>query len=364
MAAQGGLRHHRQASPGARLRRLGLRAQRGQPSGLRQRGLRPRCADGGRPDGCARSCRARRSWSARCAIPTAPTSIASRWSRAGSTRMASPRRRSTTSPGPATAKPGADGKLPPVGSTVDVANATYTNDHRQLRCWSAFWEDPEFDPCAAGVLLRARARDPDAALDRLTTPSPLRRDAARGRRAASSQDEPIPRRSGTRRQAEASDAEQRATTSDGARVMGRDHPSLTRPLRVNHTPLKVLLTLPTMASIAIAVACGPVTAADYQVRFPTSPTDVTQPATGVLMHPEYAKAIARTAYVWGWPMVNMTNRRAAITQAPEPGRLNGVLPAAPRGQIAMLSDYIDPGPDLCDLPQSGRRLWSRLLFAR
>ena len=132
--------------------------------------------------------------------------------------------------------------------------------------------------------------------------------------------------------------------------MDRDHPSLIRRLRVNQTALKVLLTLPTMASIAIAVACGPVAAADYQVPFPTSPSEVTQPATGVLMHPEYAKAIARTAYVWGWPMVNMTNRRAAITQAPEPGRLNGVLPAAPRGQIAMLSDYIDPGQTFVTCP--------------
>src|SRR5690348_872975 len=67
-----------------------------------------------------------------------------------------------------------------------------------------------------------------------------------------------------------------------------------------------------------------------------------QPAADVLMFPEYAKAIATAAYVWGWPMVNMINRRAAITQAPEPGRLNGVLPCAPRGRIAMLNDYIAP----------------------
>ena len=56
------------------------------------------------------------------------------------------------------------------------------------------------------------------------------------------------------------------------------------------------------------------------------------------------------AYVWGWPMVNMINRRAAITQAPHPGRLNGVLPAAPRGQIGMLSDYIDPGQNFVTCP--------------
>jgi hypothetical protein len=79
-----------------------------------------------------------------------------------------------------------------------------------------------------------------------------------------------------------------------------------------------------------------------QVMFPQKAADVTPPAPGVLMQPEYAKVIARMAYVWGWAMVNMFNRKARITQAPYPGRLNGVLPAAPRGQVAMLSDYIDP----------------------
>ncbi len=47
-------------------------------------------------------------------------------------------------------------------------------------------------------------------------------------------------------------------------------------------------------------------------------------AEGATMHPEYVKTIARTAYVWGWTMVNSHNRRANITQAPEPGRLGGV----------------------------------------
>ncbi|HEY5707319.1 MAG TPA: DUF1254 domain-containing protein [Terrimicrobiaceae bacterium] len=77
-----------------------------------------------------------------------------------------------------------------------------------------------------------------------------------------------------------------------------------------------------------------------QVPIATKPADVTSAAHGVIMHPEYAKIIGRMAYVWGWPMVNQMNRRAAITQAPEPGRLNGVLPVAPRGQVGMLNDYI------------------------
>ncbi|ALM52030.1 DUF1254 domain-containing protein [Halomonas huangheensis] len=71
-------------------------------------------------------------------------------------------------------------------------------------------------------------------------------------------------------------------------------------------------------------------------------SDLNMPSAEVTPHPEYIKALARTAYLWGWPMVNMQNRHDQITQAPEPGRLGGVLPVAPRGQIGMLADYIEP----------------------
>jgi hypothetical protein len=68
------------------------------------------------------------------------------------------------------------------------------------------------------------------------------------------------------------------------------------------------------------------------------------------MSPAYAKAVARSAYIWGWPMVNMLNRKSAITKAPHPGLLNGVLPAAPRGQIGMLHDYIEPSETFVTCP--------------
>jgi len=41
--------------------------------------------------------------------------------------------------------PGSDGKLPPVGNTVDVQNATWTNTIGDPELMSV-WEDPNFDP--------------------------------------------------------------------------------------------------------------------------------------------------------------------------------------------------------------------------
>ena len=42
-------------------------------------------------------------------------------------------------------KPGPDGKLPPVGNTVDVANATWTNTIGDPELGTV-WQDPDFDP--------------------------------------------------------------------------------------------------------------------------------------------------------------------------------------------------------------------------
>lgn len=77
---------------------------------------------------------------------------------------------------------------------------------------------------------------------------------------------------------------------------------------------------------------------------------ITQPATGIVMSPGYAATLARFAYVWGWPMVNMLNRHDSITQAPQPSLLNGVLPVAPQGRLAMLADYIEPSETFVTCP--------------
>jgi hypothetical protein len=87
-----------------------------------------------------------------------------------------------------------------------------------------------------------------------------------------------------------------------------------------------------------------------QTSFPTSAAEVTQPVSGAIMHKEYVKTIGRMAYVWGWPLVNVFNRRATITQAPAPGRLGGVVPVAPLGRLCMLNDYVLPDQSFVACP--------------
>jgi hypothetical protein len=105
-----------------------------------------------------------------------------------------------------------------------------------------------------------------------------------------------------------------------------------------------LATFGARVAVPAALSAAPATvmAGMAQAQAIASTPEVTMPATGVLMQPGYARAIAQMAYVWGWPMVNMLNRNAKITQAPYPGLLGGILPAAPRGQVGMLHDYTEP----------------------
>ena len=106
-----------------------------------------------------------------------------------------------------------------------------------------------------------------------------------------------------------------------------------------------------IAAMAILVALAATPAQATQAGTSPQPPQMSTASLEVNMHPEYAKSIARMAYIWGYPMVNMMNRRTALSAAPEPGRLGDVLPAAPIGQIAMLYDYIDPGQNSIFLVQ-------------
>lgn len=97
-----------------------------------------------------------------------------------------------------------------------------------------------------------------------------------------------------------------------------------------------------LAPALAACLTGGAAALAQQATTPTTFDALSMPSAEVSPHEAYARALARTAYVWGWPMVNQMNRRAKITQAPHPGLLGGIIPVAPQGQIGMLHDYIVP----------------------
>jgi len=133
------------------------------------------------------------------------------------------------------------------------------------------------------------------------------------------------------------------------------------PLSVLLRPLPVILVLawsacgtPEPHVAAPAVEPAPAAASDStgkaQVPFPATAADVTPAATGMEMPVEYARAMGRMAYIWGWPIVNQMNRRTTITQAPHPGLMNGVLPVAPLGRLSMLHDYIVPDETFVTCP--------------
>ncbi|MGW0043106.1 DUF1254 domain-containing protein [Rhodococcus sp. NPDC003348] len=98
------------------------------------------------------------------------------------------------------------------------------------------------------------------------------------------------------------------------------------------------------------------------------------------MTEEYAEVVGRAAYLWGWALVNMHNRRTLMEQLPAPGLLAGIVPAGPPGTIGMLRDYIRPeervvacpnqdvvygfgvldsarGPSVVQVPDFGDRFW-------
>ena len=75
-------------------------------------------------------------------------------------------------------KPGADGKVPSVGSTVDVANATWTNTIGAPSSSRSGSIQISIHP--AGLLLRPGARNPNAALDGVRRKILQRENGARG----------------------------------------------------------------------------------------------------------------------------------------------------------------------------------------
>ena len=95
--------------------------------------------------------------------------------------------------------------------------------------------------------------------------------------------------------------------------------------------MQTLLRMLTVAGVVCAATMTVVHA--QQVPSPTTAAEVPGPAPGTAMTKAYVQTVGRMAYVWGWSLVNMANRLAAFSKAPEPGLLGGVA-----GRLQRASD--------------------------
>jgi hypothetical protein len=120
-----------------------------------------------------------------------------------------------------------------------------------------------------------------------------------------------------------------------------DEPSGHKERKImKHTILKSSILASALAC-ASSFTVAPNMAQAQQVPIPQTASQVPGPASGTAMTKAYVEAVARMAYVWGWPLVNVANRAAAFAKAPEPGLLGGVVPVA-YNRLAMLTGYIAP----------------------
>jgi len=102
-------------------------------------------------------------------------------------------------------------------------------------------------------------------------------------------------------------------------------------------------------AVSLAILGSPIAFAQ-QVSTPRMASEVPGTPPGVVMTKEYVAAVGRIAYIWGWPLVNNFNRSLGMKDLPEPGRVGGVVPAAPPNHISMLTDYIDAAENFVTCP--------------
>jgi hypothetical protein len=111
---------------------------------------------------------------------------------------------------------------------------------------------------------------------------------------------------------------------------------------MKRTLFRTLMVAGTVSLVTTTVAHA------QQVPLPTTAAKVPGPAPGTVMTKPYVQMVARLAYFWGWPLVNVSNRVAAFSKLPEAGVLGGAPVAFDR--IAMLTGYFSPEEQLFPAP--------------
>jgi hypothetical protein len=104
------------------------------------------------------------------------------------------------------------------------------------------------------------------------------------------------------------------------------------------------------AAVLTVALIAPTGLPAQSVAMPRTAGEVPGPAAGTAMTKEYVQMVGRMAYLWGWPIVNQFNRRAVAGRIPGPGLNGGVIPIAPPGYNAMLTDYLSPKQNFVACP--------------
>jgi hypothetical protein len=76
-----------------------------------------------------------------------------------------------------------------------------------------------------------------------------------------------------------------------------------------------------------------------EIAPPRFTDNVSGPVAGTVMTPGYARTVATMAYAWGWPLVNLHNRRVAFGAVPAQGYV-GAMGVAPPNKLMMITDYV------------------------
>ncbi|MCY1268875.1 hypothetical protein D9M68_192230 [compost metagenome] len=148
---------------------------------------------------------------------------------------------------------------------------------------------------------------------------------------------------------------------------------------MSRTSTTIALALP-LGLAALLSAAAPDALAQAQTPPSLAPSTVPAPDANTRITEPYARLVARDAWFWAWPMVNIYNRRLSFAKAPEQGLIGGALAIAPHNRLTMLSDYIqadqrsiacpnqdvvygagylalDVSPVVIQVPDFGKRFW-------
>ena len=112
--------------------------------------------------------------------------------------------------------------------------------------------------------------------------------------------------------------------------------------------MRIIILLSCCVPLLVALAaCNQNQPAPAQQTAAPAPAQEAQkalpgPVPGTRLDEGYVSQMGRSVYFWGWPMMNIHNRKVTFDKLPGPGYLGGIVPVAPANQLTMLRDYIDP----------------------